>query len=88
VVALAKRPMRMAVPEFLQWEPGDGFRCELVDGEPRARAPASTIHAFLQNELGSLIRNHLREHRPAARRWPIPAWSRTCCRPTMSGFLT
>ena len=40
---------------------GDGLRYELVDGEPRAMAPASTIHGFLQNELGSLMRNHLRE---------------------------
>ncbi len=60
---LAKRPVHMSVRDFLAWEPGDGFRYELVDGEPRAMAPASTIHAFLQNELGSLIRNHLREHR-------------------------
>jgi Uma2 family endonuclease len=27
----------------------------------RAMAPASTIHGFLRNELGSLIRNHLRD---------------------------
>jgi Uma2 family endonuclease len=65
MVALAKVPERMSVPEFFRWEPGDGLRYELVDGEPRAMAPAGTIHAFLQNELGSLIRNHLREHRPS-----------------------
>ena len=63
MVALASLPERMSVPEFFRWEPGDGLRYELVDGEPRAMAPAGTIHAFLQNELGSLIRNHLREHR-------------------------
>ena len=34
---------------------------ELVDGERRAMAPESTVHGFLQNELGALIRNHLRE---------------------------
>jgi Uma2 family endonuclease len=51
----------MSVAEFLQWDPGDGRRYELVDGLPRAMAPASTIHGFLQNELGSLLRNHLRE---------------------------
>lgn len=55
----------MTVRDFLCWESGDGRRYELVDGEPRAMAPAGTIHGFLQNELGSLIRNHLREHRPS-----------------------
>jgi len=58
---LAKIPIRMTVDEFLKWDSGDAFRYELVDGEPRAMAPASTIHGFLQNELGSLIRNHLRD---------------------------
>src|SRR5436309_13826629 len=59
---LAKIPVRMTVDELLNWDPGDGLRYELVDGKPRAMAPASTIHGFLQNELGSLIRNHLREN--------------------------
>ena len=59
--ALAKLPIRMSAADFLDWEPGDGLRYELVDGEPRAMAPAGTIHAFLQNELGRLIGNHLRE---------------------------
>jgi Uma2 family endonuclease len=59
--ALAKLPVFMSAADFLDWEPGDGMRYELVDGDPRAMAPAGTIHAYLQNELGSLIRNHLRE---------------------------
>jgi len=58
MVAVAKIPVRMTVDEFLKWESGEG-RYELVDGEPRAMAPASPIHAYLQNELGSIIRNHL-----------------------------
>jgi Uma2 family endonuclease len=58
---VAKIPMRMTVDEFLKWDSGDALRYELADGEPRAMAPASTIHGFLQNELGSLIRNHLRD---------------------------
>jgi Uma2 family endonuclease len=58
---LAKTPVRMTVDEFLKWDSQDGFRYELVDGEPRAMAPASTIHGFLQNELGRLIGNHLRD---------------------------
>ncbi len=62
--ALAKLPYPMPARAFLAWDPGDGLRYELVDGEPRATAPASTVHGFLQNELGRLIGNHLRSHRP------------------------
>ncbi|HKM72770.1 MAG TPA: Uma2 family endonuclease [Stellaceae bacterium] len=51
----------MTVDEFLKWDSDDGRRYELVDGEPRAMAPASTIHGFLQNELGRLVGNHLRD---------------------------
>src|SRR5207253_6202794 len=61
MVVLAKIPVRMSVGEFLKWDSDDGRRYELVDGEPRAMAPASTIHGFLQNELGRLIGNHLRD---------------------------
>ncbi|HTU55049.1 MAG TPA: Uma2 family endonuclease [Acetobacteraceae bacterium] len=61
MVGLAQIPLRMSVEEFLNWEPEDGLEYQLVDGEPRAMAPAGTIHAFLQNELGRLIGNHLRE---------------------------
>jgi Uma2 family endonuclease len=55
-------PVRFTVQEFLSWAPNDGHRYELVDGQPRAMAPGSTIHGFLQNELGSLIRDHLRRN--------------------------
>ena len=51
----------MSATDFLDWESGDGLRYELMDGEPRAVAPAGTIHAFLQNELGRRIGNHLLE---------------------------
>ena len=61
MLALAKVPVRITVAEFLNWDSQDGLRYELVDGEPRAMAPASTVHGFLQNELGRLIGNHLRE---------------------------
>jgi Uma2 family endonuclease len=61
MAVLARIPVRMTVAEFLDWVSQDGLRYELVDGEPRAMAPASTIHGFLQNELGRLIGNHLRE---------------------------
>jgi len=49
----------MRVTDFLLWDPGDGLRYELVDGAPRAMAPANTTHALLQNELGRLIGNQL-----------------------------
>lgn len=57
--AHVKPPIRMTVDEFLAWEPDDGRKWELVDGEPRAMAPAKPTHAFLQNELARLIGNHL-----------------------------
>jgi Uma2 family endonuclease len=69
MVALPKyAPSRMTVAEFLEW-PGDGTatRFELVDGEPRAMAPASGTHGTLQITVGSILRAHLRRHRPGCR---------------------
>ena len=60
MVALAKIPVRLTVEEFLNWDSGDVLRYELVDGEPRAMAPASRTHGILQAELGRLLGNHLR----------------------------
>ena len=57
--ATAKLPLRMSVQDFLSWEPGDGQRYELVDGLPRAMAPAGTIHGFLQGRLAALLTAHL-----------------------------
>lgn len=59
--APAKLPVYMSVQDFLAWQPQDGLQYELVDGVPRAMAPPTPIHGFLQNELGRLIGNHLRE---------------------------
>jgi Uma2 family endonuclease len=58
-------PVYMTVGDFLAWDSGEELRYELVDGEPTAMAPASSIHGLLQNELGRLIGNHLRQTRPA-----------------------
>lgn len=58
--AFAQIPVRMTVEEFLVWNSGDHARYELVDGEPHAMAPGSNIHGYLQAELASIIRNHLR----------------------------
>ena len=61
MVALAQLPLRMTVQEFLNWDFGDDVRYELVDGIPRAMAPAKPAHGLLQMELGARIRNHLRQ---------------------------
>lgn len=57
--ALAKMPVWLTVDEFLAWEPGDGRKWQLVNGEPQAMAPCKPTHAFLQAELARLIGNHL-----------------------------
>ena len=61
MAALAKRaPSRMTVAEFLDWE-GDasGHHFELVDGEPRAQAPASVTHGVIQARIAALLLHHL-----------------------------
>lgn len=50
---LAKIPVRMTVDEFLEWDPEDG-RADMSLWTA-SRAPASTIHGFLQNELADLL---------------------------------
>ncbi len=60
MVALAQTRSRMTVTEFLDWQPPDGRKWQLVNGELHAMAPANAIHAFLQSELGRVIGNHLR----------------------------
>jgi Uma2 family endonuclease len=51
----------MTVAQFLDW-PGDGTgnQFELVEGVPRAMAPASATHAIIQLNIGTAIANHLR----------------------------
>jgi Uma2 family endonuclease len=48
----------MSLDEFLVWDAPEGTMWQLVDGEPRARAPASPIHGAVQNRLGYLIAAH------------------------------
>jgi Uma2 family endonuclease len=61
-------PSRMTVAEFLDWEGDDTDRkFELVDGEPRAMAPASGTHGTIQITIGSILRAHLRTNRPGCR---------------------
>jgi Uma2 family endonuclease len=53
-------PSRMTVEEFLDW-PGDGSgkKFELIDGEPRAMAPASVPRGIVQANIAGALRTHL-----------------------------
>lgn len=62
MVAVRKQavpPTGMTVAEFLAWDGEPGARYELVDGQPRAMAPASITHGILQSTLARLLGNHL-----------------------------
>lgn len=66
--AANKLPPAMTVDEFLAWAPPEGGdRWELIDGIPRAMAPASPRHGAIQSEAGRLIGNHLAAERPECR---------------------
>lgn len=49
----------MTVAEFRRWADRQPGKWELVDGQPRAMAPASSTHALIQLRAGVLIENHL-----------------------------
>lgn len=70
--ALPKIPVRMTVAEFFAWNPPSPQLWQLVDGEPQAMAPASITHGAIQNELGSLIRNHLADRASPCRVVTMP----------------
>ncbi len=57
----------MTVSEFLGWTPPYGDRWDLVDGVPRAMAPATLRHGAIQGEVCRLIGNRLADTRPACR---------------------
>jgi Uma2 family endonuclease len=67
--ALKRPPARMAVAEFLEWNPEDptGRRWQLIDGEPVAMAPASKDHGAIQVEFRRLPTEHLLERRSPCR---------------------
>jgi Uma2 family endonuclease len=52
-----KAPHHMTVDAFLAWA-GDG-RWDLVDGEPRAMAPASATHGIIQARSAFMLTQHL-----------------------------
>ena len=54
-------PPTMDLDEFLAWDAPAGGLWQLVDGEPRAMAPASLPHNAILGELTRLIGNHLAE---------------------------
>src|ERR1700688_2069968 len=54
-------PTLMTVGEFLSWDSPGGYLWQLVDGVPVAMSPPAPLHGAIQNEIGSLIRNHLLE---------------------------
>jgi Uma2 family endonuclease len=61
MVAARKVLNLMTVDEFLDWDAPDGYLWQLIDGVPVAMSPPAPIHGVIQNEVGSLIRNHLLE---------------------------
>ena len=66
--AATRLPEAMTVAEFLDWTPPiGGDRWELVDGVPRAMAPASPRHGAIQAETSFLLTLHLRAERPECR---------------------
>jgi Uma2 family endonuclease len=52
-----KAPHHMTLDEFIAWAGDD--RWQLVDGEPRAMAPASATHGIIQARLAFLLNQHL-----------------------------
>ena len=67
MIAANQLPVAMTVAEFLDWNPQDSDRWELIDGTPQAMAPASPRHGAIQSESARLIGNQLAESRPACR---------------------
>jgi Uma2 family endonuclease len=65
--AALKLPPLMTVAEFQHWEGEAGVRYELVDGVPRAMAPASDAHGTIHTNLISRIDRHLEAKRPGCR---------------------
>ena len=66
-----KVPHHMTVDEFIAWV-GDG-RWQLVDGEPRAMAPANATHGIIQANLAYTLTRHLRDAASPCRAVTEPA---------------
>jgi Uma2 family endonuclease len=61
MVALRKTPPTIDLAEFLAWDAPPHSRWQLVDGVPRAVAPASVPHNIILGTLGARIWFHLNE---------------------------
>jgi Uma2 family endonuclease len=57
--AARHQPSVMTVREFLAWDAPAGVPWQLLDGEPRAMAPASRTYGRIQSKLSSLLDIHL-----------------------------
>ena len=57
----------MTVAEFRAWADRQPGKWELVDGQPRAMAPASATHGLLQARAAFLIERHLESARSPCR---------------------
>jgi Uma2 family endonuclease len=53
---LAER--RMTLAEFLVWDDGTDTRYELINGAPRAMAPARPRHGLIERNAGRVIETH------------------------------
>src|SRR3954451_24752491 len=60
MTAALKLPEVLTVGAFLNWNAPPGPLWQLVDGAPQAMAPPSPTHGAIQNEVGGLLRDHLR----------------------------
>ena len=60
----------MTVGGFRDWATRQPGKWELVDGTPRAMAPASSTHALIQGRAAYLIERHLEETRSPCRSAP------------------
>jgi Uma2 family endonuclease len=88
--AATQLPHLMTADEFLAWEPpDDSDRWELIDGTPKAMAPARPRHGRIAAETARLLGNHLADHprcsvvteagvKPDAYNLRIPDLSVTC----------
>jgi Uma2 family endonuclease len=59
--SLAGGASPMTVEAFLRWDGGGHVgKLELVDGHVHAMAPASAVHAIIQGNITTAIKNHLK----------------------------
>ena len=57
----------MTVTEFRRWADRQRGKWELVDGRPRAMAPASSTHGLIQARAAFLVERHIEDRRSSCR---------------------